>query len=294
MIDVVIPTYNRLWALRRVAAFYLLREGVRRVIVVDVASTDGTGEWLRTEAEREPRLIPMSHERNRGASAARNTGADVAMAPFVFFADVDMLFTPGDSLSFMLGELEAQKADIAAPVHVLPETSKDLTLPAVVPSSTSSPRALYHRHTLELRSRAVVAGWELPPSFGASLGGAWMLMRRAVLETVRYDESLGVTGYRDETDFQLKALTHGHRMIACARPVMIDLARVNDNGGCHSTSRAEYVWRACRNNWRILVRHREVIRNRLGIGAPISYLQLCFVGEHAIALGRNYIGRLLR
>src|SRR6266540_3182887 len=281
-IDVIIPTYNRLWALQRVVEFYLQRQEVRRVILVDDGSTDGTWDWISGEASRNGRLVALRHARNRGASASRNTGADAADAPFAFFADDDMLFTPADGLAFMLEEMKTHEADIAAPIHVFPESRGDRALPTVVRSYAGVTPMLYQRGTLELRPRTVVAEWSLPRSLATSLGCAWMLMRRHVLEKVRYDEGLGVTGYRDETDFQLKALREGFRLRACSRPVMIDLARERDKGGCHSTSRAEYVWRAYRNNWRILVRHEQVIREGLGIRAPILWLHVCFVFEHGL------------
>ena len=295
-IDVVIPTYNRLWALRRVVKFYLDRDEVQRVIVVDDGSTDGTGKWLRMEAESEPRLLPVRHDWNRGASTSRNTGADAAHASFIFFADDDMLLMPADGLSIMRQEMEAQTADIAAPVHILPESPTTAVLPPIDASFSGLIPPLFHRWTLELRSRRVIAGYVFPPSFPTFLACGMMMMRREVLEKVRYDEGLGSTGYRDETDFQLKALREGFRLLACARPILIDLARERDDGGCHaSTTPAGYEWKAWRNNWRILVRHRDVIRNQLGIQAPILCMQVCFVAKHAVnRFARHYLGRLLR
>ena len=294
-IDVVIPTYNRLWALRRVAGYYLQREEVLRLIVVDDGSTDGTENWLRKEAERNTRLIPIYHKENRGASASRNTGANAARAPFVFFADDDMLLSPADGLSLMVREMEVQSADIAAPIHILPESLISADLPTV-DSDVHRPNVLlYHRKTIELRSRRKLSVFAFPASFPTPLACGLMLMRREVLEHILYDEELGATSYRDETDFQLKALRKGFRLIACARPVLIDIARDIDSGGCHTLTYTAYEWKACLNNWRILVRHRDVIHKRLGIRAPILYLQCCFVVEHAVnRLARYYLGRFLR
>ena len=280
LIDVIIPTFNRMWALPRVTSFYLAMKDVRRVIVVDDASTDGAGDWLGKQAALEPRLVPLFHPRNRGASAARNTGATATEAPLVFFADDDMVFQPENGLELLMNELRARAADIVAPIHVLREEDLPAELPAEDYGGNRTPPTLYDERTLELRPRRLVATWALPSSLPTPLAGAWMLMRREVLAKVRYDEGLGVTSYRDETDFQLKAAKEGFRLLACARPVMIDLARAHDSGGCHSTSRAEYVVRACRNNWRILLRHRDTIRERLGIRAPIAYLQACFILRH--------------
>lgn len=294
-IDVVIPTYNRLWALRRTVAFYLGRDEVRRVVVVDDGSTDETANWLKMEAARESRLIFLLHKKNRGASAARNTGADATQAPYVFFADDDMFFYPSDGLLIMLREMDIHGADIAAPIHIISESPNIATLPPVSVSPSESRLFLFNRSTLELRSRSLLASMAFPLSFPTPLACGLMLMRREVLEHVRYDENLGITSYRDETDFQLKALSAGFNMLACARPVMIDLARTQDKGGCHSTSLAKYEWRACLNNWRILVRHRHVISDKLEIRSPILLLQFCFLAEHVMnRFARHYIGQILR
>jgi len=193
MIEVVIPTFNRLWALPRVVQFYLGLPHVRRVIVVDDCSTDGTGSWLEDAAKREPRLHPVRHERNRGASAARNTGADASRAPFVFFADDDMVLTPADGLAHMVGEMDRQQADIAVPVHIVPESGLSADLPPVEVSFAGPPPRIFRPWTLELRSRAELAGTALPASFFSPLACGLMLMRRAVLDRVRYDVGLGAT-----------------------------------------------------------------------------------------------------
>ena len=295
-IDVVIPTFNRLWALRHVAEFYLRMGEVGRLIIVNDCSTDDTTAWLTGEAVREPRLVHVQHDVNRGASAARNTGAGVSQAPFVFFADDDMIFTPVDGLARMKKEMISHHADIAAPIHIVPENSSFSGLPRLSLLSSWTPPLLFSRLTLELRSRSVLARYAFPSSFVTPFACGLMLMRRHVLDKVRYDDGLGTTSYRDETDFQLKAKRLGFRLIACVRPVLIDLARGKDDGGCHaSVTPMEYELKAWRNNWRILRRHQDVIRNQLGIRAPIVCLQAFFVARHAVnRLARHYLGQLLR
>ncbi|WP_067829018.1 glycosyltransferase family 2 protein [Actinomadura kijaniata] len=54
------------------------------IIVVDDGSADGTGDLARARG-----LTVLRHERNRGLSAARNTGARAAKAPVVAFLDDD-------------------------------------------------------------------------------------------------------------------------------------------------------------------------------------------------------------
>jgi GT2 family glycosyltransferase len=63
---------------------------VFELVVVDDASTDGSGERARGHGAR-----VIRHEAPRGPAAARNTGARAATAPIVFFLDADVVPHPG-------------------------------------------------------------------------------------------------------------------------------------------------------------------------------------------------------
>jgi len=60
------------------------------VIVVDDASDDGTADVARDAGVR-----LVQHERNRGAAAARNTGAAAAAGELLLFLDSDVVPAPG-------------------------------------------------------------------------------------------------------------------------------------------------------------------------------------------------------
>jgi GT2 family glycosyltransferase len=68
-----------------------------RVVVVDDASSDGTLEWL---SDRAPDIELIVHPRNRGVTAALNTGLGAARSEFVALLNNDMELAPD-----CLGEL---------------------------------------------------------------------------------------------------------------------------------------------------------------------------------------------
>jgi glycosyltransferase involved in cell wall biosynthesis len=74
-------------------------------IVVDDGSTDGTAEAVREYERRDPR-ISLVQQANAGLSTARNTGIEIARAPYVSFLDSDDLFMP-DYLAAMGAALDA-------------------------------------------------------------------------------------------------------------------------------------------------------------------------------------------
>ena len=93
-ISVVLATYNRRHSLARAIASVQAQDGVRfELIVVDDASSDDTLAYLATLAD--PRIRTITRDRNRGPSAARNSGLAAARADIVAFLDSDDAYRPG-------------------------------------------------------------------------------------------------------------------------------------------------------------------------------------------------------
>lgn len=93
-LSVVMPAYNEertiVLALERV----LEQTCVGEVIIVNDASTDGTGVVL--SAVTDPRVTVLTHPTNRGKGAALRTGFANATLPFVVVHDADLEYDPGD------------------------------------------------------------------------------------------------------------------------------------------------------------------------------------------------------
>lgn len=87
-ISVVIPTYNRMTTLpRALESVRAQTRKPRQIVVIDDASTDGTQEMLAPFLARG--VIYRRHSRNRGTSAARNTGAALCDGEVIAFLDSD-------------------------------------------------------------------------------------------------------------------------------------------------------------------------------------------------------------
>ena len=91
-VDVVVVAHNNLTSLPGVMTS-LMATGCqpRDITVVDVASTDGTGDWL---ASNHPGVRHRRLAKNDGPGPGRNVGITEATRPFVLLMDGDVLVEP--------------------------------------------------------------------------------------------------------------------------------------------------------------------------------------------------------
>lgn len=83
------------------------------LLVADDGSTDGTSELLGRLARTHPALRVLTHPRNLGGGAARNTCVRAARHSLLFCLDSDNLLAPG-SVRALMAFMAAQGADVAA------------------------------------------------------------------------------------------------------------------------------------------------------------------------------------
>jgi glycosyltransferase involved in cell wall biosynthesis len=169
-VSVVIPVYNRAVPVRRAIESVLSQTCQDfEVIVVDDASTDDSCAAVSSFAD--PRITLVRHERNRGGSAARNTGIGAGSAPFVAFLDSDDEWSP-TKVQRQLGVFETSAVPLGLVYTGTEYNFADGTVNVEIPQ----PEADVSRALL---TRNVVGGSSVA------------MIPRAVFETVGgFDESL--------------------------------------------------------------------------------------------------------
>ena len=94
-VSVIIPVYNRVDRVCLTIESVLAQEDVRaEVIVVDDGSTDGSFDAVSEIAREVPRVRVEGFGENRGVSAARNRGMEIATSEFLTFIDSDDRMPP--------------------------------------------------------------------------------------------------------------------------------------------------------------------------------------------------------
>lgn len=95
LISVVIPAYKRGHVIEK-AIRSILGQTYQNfeILVVDDGSRDDTESIVASLSKEESRIRYFCHDTNRGAQAARNTGAKAAQGEWIAFLDSDDSFTP--------------------------------------------------------------------------------------------------------------------------------------------------------------------------------------------------------
>ncbi len=126
----VVVTYNRLPLVRRLVTRLREVAALDEVVVVDNASTDGTGDWLEDQHD----LVVRRLDRNRGGAGGFHEGLRLAMdraADLAWLMDDDGLPDP-DCLDRLLGH----DLDFWGPVVVDEANPDRLVFPLRVPGGT--------------------------------------------------------------------------------------------------------------------------------------------------------------
>lgn len=110
LISVIVPVYNVESYLRECVESVLGQSYPHfELLLVDDGSTDRSGEICDEYAAKDER-VKVIHQKNGGASAARNTGLDAATGEYLFFLDSDDRILP-QTFEKMTATLEESAAD---------------------------------------------------------------------------------------------------------------------------------------------------------------------------------------
>ncbi len=135
-VQAVVVTYNRLAMLQRLIPRLCEISGLEQVLVVDNASTDGTGEWLSGLGDDRVRhdTLPI----NTGGAGGFHRGLDWAVregADLVWLMDDDGL-PASDCLELLLERVDRDGLDFCGPAVLAEQDPSRLCFPIRLPGGT--------------------------------------------------------------------------------------------------------------------------------------------------------------
>lgn len=112
MLSVIVPVYNAEKFLAR-CLDSLLEQGVEdyEIVCVNDGSTDGSGEILQRYKRKNPTVIKVQEQENRGLPAARNEGMRIARGDVLAFCDADDYLVSG-AYRYLLDEFWREDTDL--------------------------------------------------------------------------------------------------------------------------------------------------------------------------------------
>lgn len=209
-IDVVVPVFNALEDAKKcLTSVRDRRDGFRvRVIVVNDGSGPETSEWLRDFCADTHGFELVEHERNRGYTAAVNTGLQLSAAPYVVTLNSDAIVTRGWLKGMVRCMLSGPEVGIVGP---LSNAASWQNIPELLGEDgkfaiNALPKGMSPD---DMASLVAVASERSYPRTNFVNGFCFMI-RREVLDTVGYmDEEAFPVGYGEENDFCIRSLDAG-------------------------------------------------------------------------------------
>jgi glycosyltransferase involved in cell wall biosynthesis len=142
-LSIVIPARDATATLAGALDALLAQEwvGEWEIVVVDNASTDGTGELVEQYARRDPRVRLVRAPECRGPAAVRNAGVRAAVGDFIAMCDADDI--AGEGWVAAMGEALRTNDVVTGPVDVRALNPEWLVATRGVPSSVAP--AMFHQ-----------------------------------------------------------------------------------------------------------------------------------------------------
>ena len=152
-VSVLMPAYNAATTIPAAIESLLNQTWANiELIAVDDGSKDNTWRVIQSFAARDPRVVALRHDQNRGAYAARNTALKSASGDFVTVNDADDWSHPERLAVQVLGLLDAgHKLNTTRCVRVAP----DLTVRVAADGGTF----IQNYSSLITRRQVVAASW---------------------------------------------------------------------------------------------------------------------------------------
>jgi glycosyltransferase involved in cell wall biosynthesis len=265
MITIVVPTRNRSYTLRRVAASYYRQESVTEIVFVSDCGSDDTPAVVAAIAAGFPqiRTVMLKNEQQSGAAFSRNVGARAATNPYILFCDDDEFLESGYAKVCLEKLLATGVAAVSGRrVIKLPQESPEEAVHRFADGLTNAKP--FGRIVCEFNPEARFTGDRKMP-----LTNSVLLTTKALIEQYGFDSHYRRGScFREESDFQMNLFTSGHDILVTNDVHSIHLHRTEcTQGGARRSRFSRYYW-AVRYNRYFYKKYYDRYAARVGLRLP--------------------------
>ena len=241
-VDVAIVSHNCLGVLpATLASVTAAGCPADRVTVVDVASTDGTSDWLAREW---PGVRVRRLDRNDGPSPGRNVGIREAARPFVLLLDADVRILP-DTVQRLHAEMIADpRVKVGSPIVVHADR------PDVIQYAGGAMHFICEAINPWL-DRPLVDRGSAPLDIGAAPTCGLLLDRQAAIEVGLFDERYFIG--KEDGDFTHRICLAGYRILELPGALVLHQSRPRGTWLFYYQIRNRWHFMLKNYQWRTLV-----------------------------------------
>lgn len=281
MIDVIMPTYNRLESLKRVVSSYMTQPELGLFIIVDDFSTENIQAWADELVRQYPGKI-VYHRMNEKSTLPhiRNVGVTYAIGDYVFMGEDDVLL-PKDHFKILLEKLHQYGADIIAGRRIYLREGQTPKQAEAIADTDRGP--LFVRIPFEAYMERLVEKAQPVPYLHSN-----SLMKRSIFDTIQYDPWYGGNAFREESDFYLRVHDAGFKLWLIPDTLSYHLknTQVNKSGGSRK-KRFVYEYQVWKNTIHMFWKNRNILRKEFGVRNIIWFTIRCLVARYTYALQRR-------
>ena len=241
-VSVVVPSFNRGHLLARTLPTYL-QDDVGELILVDDCSSDDTQKVVAELQKTYPQIKYLRNEKNSKQTYSKNRGIMEAKGEFIYFGDDDSLLL-SNSISLLLAALEKENADFAG--------ARALYMGNYCPTDEQSILAYekWQRDKNVISPDKVARILPFESHFNAWTNRraetpylpACLLCKQAGAKQILFDTNYTGCAYREETDFCLRAVFAGMKLVYEPNAVQINLPqKLVRSTGAHTGGRDKWL-----------------------------------------------------
>lgn len=273
MISLIVPTFNRAYALEQVLDTFYSQKKVSEIVFIDDCSTDETEKIITKFSKKYPNINTeyIKNKKNEGASFGRKVGFETAKNEYVLYCDDDEFLGPNYA-STCLEKLESTGSEIVSGRHFYrnPGESFDDSL-------LRFKDGLIKGRGFDNFRFQILTDSIFEEDINVPFTHAIFLTKKSLLEKYSFDTfySKG-NGFREESDFQMNVFCNGGTILVTneVHCVHMHLSEVK-SGGQRVNRFKRYLWTLYYTNY-FFDKYFNKVKKQLGIRYPLFIAKIIY------------------
>jgi glycosyltransferase involved in cell wall biosynthesis len=281
MIDVVMPTYNRLESLRAVTDSYMCQAHLGLMIFVDDCSTENISDFANELSKKYPgKIVYYRINKKTTLPDVRNIGIDLVKNDYVFMGEDDVLLPP-DHFKILMEKMAEHNADIITGRRIYLRMGQSLDDAQKIANADHAP--IFIHIPFEGYFERYVDKAQKVPFLHSNV-----LIRRSVFDKVQYDPNYIGNAFREELDFFLRAHGAGFNLWLVPDTLSYHLKNtdVNKSGGSRK-NRFVYELQVWRNTFRCFVKNKDIFKKEFKVKNIYLFTLMSLLARYGYALKRR-------